>query len=180
MRQDARATASDEAARLHTVYLGLGSNLGDREANLRAAVAALAPDVRVSAVSAVYETAPLHVVDQPDFLNVACMGLTALAPLALLRRLKAIERELGRIPGPRYGPRAIDLDLLLYDDLMLDTPELAVPHPRMLERGFVLVPLAEIAPTLRHPSAGVSVATLAASVQTTGVRRIGPLLSIPK
>jgi 2-amino-4-hydroxy-6-hydroxymethyldihydropteridine diphosphokinase len=170
-----QASAGTGTSALHTVYLGLGSNLGDRAANLRAALAALAPDVLVTAISAVYETVPMHVEDQPDFLNLVCAARTALAPHELLRRLKGIERALGRVPGPRYGPRAIDLDLLLYDDLVLDTAELTVPHPRMLDRAFVLVPLAEIAPSLRHPLAGETIAALAASLDASGVRRIGPL-----
>lgn len=171
-----QATNGEDGTVQHIVYLGLGSNLGDRAANLYAAMAALAPELRLTAVSAVYETAPMHVEDQPDFLNLVCAGRTALAPLPLLRRLKQIERELGRLPGPRYGPRAIDLDLLLYDDIVLSTPELSVPHPRMLERAFVLAPLAEIAPALRHPLWSTTAAALAASRDAAGVRRIGPLL----
>ncbi len=174
-----RPTNSADEATSHTVYLGLGSNLGDRAANLRAALAALAPDVRVTAVSSVYETAPLYLLDQPDFLNLACAGATALAPLALLHRLQAIERTLGRAPAPRYGPRVIDLDLLLYDRLTIATGELTAPHPRMLERAFVLVPLAEIAASVRHPIAGATFTELAATLDTAGVRRIGPLFPCP-
>lgn len=161
----------------HTAFLGLGSNLGDRAATLRAAVDALGQHLQVSAVSSLYDTAPQLVTDQPRFLNAALAGTTALEPLALLRAVKAIEAALGRIPGPRYGPRALDIDLLLVDDLILDTPELTLPHPRLAERAFALLPLAEIAPGLRLPSGGVTIAELACAVAGTGdVRRIGPLV----
>jgi 2-amino-4-hydroxy-6-hydroxymethyldihydropteridine diphosphokinase len=167
----------DSGSHGHAVYLGLGGNQGDRAAYLRAALEALAPDVRVTRVSSIYETAPLHMIDQPDFYNLVCGGWTELLPAALLHMLKRIERTLGRTPGPRYGPRVIDLDLLLYDDLTLDSGELTLPHPRMLERAFVLTPLAEIAPDLRHPTTGKTIAALAAAVPAAGVRRIGPLFS---
>ncbi len=165
---------------LHRVYLGLGSNLGDRDANLRAALTALAPAVRVSRLSSVYETAPMHLLEQPDFHNLVCEGETALAPQELLRTLKAIERALGRTPGPRYGPRLIDIDILLYDDLTLETPDLCIPHPRMVERAFVLVPLVEIAPHLWHPVLGTEIATLAERMAAGGgIRCIGPLFDTP-
>lgn len=169
---------------IHSVYLGLGSNLGDRAANLRAALAALDaldPAVRVTRVSSVYATAPMYVVDQPEFYNAVCHAQTTLAPLDLLGALKRLERTLGRTPGRRFGPRVVDLDLLLYDDLTLHIPptdqtgELVVPHQRMLERAFVLVPLAEIAPDLVLPS-GQTVAAVARHLDAAGVRRIGPLL----
>jgi 2-amino-4-hydroxy-6-hydroxymethyldihydropteridine diphosphokinase len=133
------------------VYLGLGSNLGDRALNLGRALDALRADFEIDSVSACYETEPAYVLDQPRFYNLACRGATALEPMAVLRRLKQLEREIGRTPTTRYGPRVMDIDLLFYSDVILDTPELAVPHPRLAERPFVLVPLAEIAPDFVHP-----------------------------
>jgi len=128
-------------------YVGLGSNLGDREANLRAAVGLLAAEagIELVAVSSFRETDPVGYVDQPRFLNAAAAVDTALAPRMLLERLLTVERRLGRTrAGPRFGPRTIDLDLLLYGDLELDEPGLVVPHPRLHERRFALEPLAEL------------------------------------
>ena len=133
------------------VYIALGSNLGDRAHNLAAAREALAEGaVDISAVSSVYETEPWGPKPQGPYLNQVVRATTRLAPKALLARLLEIERALGRERGgtERYGPRIIDLDILLYDDLLLREPDLQLPHPRMLERAFVLVPLAEIAPDL--------------------------------
>jgi 2-amino-4-hydroxy-6-hydroxymethyldihydropteridine diphosphokinase len=164
-----------EVAPIRNVYLGLGSNLGDRDANLRAAIGKLAEFLHVERVSSVYETDPLLVEDQPLFHNLACAGQTPLTPFSLLRALKRIESDLGRIPGPRYGPRVIDIDILLLDDLVLITPELTIPHPAMLERAFVLIPLAEIAPNQRHPVAGRTIEELALDLDASGVRRQGAL-----
>jgi 2-amino-4-hydroxy-6-hydroxymethyldihydropteridine diphosphokinase len=160
----------------HRVYLALGSNLGERDANLRAALAALQPYVQIQRVSSIYDTAPQHVTDQPRFHNAMCAGRTRLDPLGVLRLAKRIELELGRVPGARFGPRLIDIDVLLYDDVVIDTPELTLPHPRMAERGFVLIPLAEIAPDLRHPTLHADISTLAASLPDMDVRRLGTLL----
>lgn len=154
---------------MHTAYLALGTNLGDRLANLHAASAALAPEMRVVAASPVYETEPWGYADQPCFLNMALRVETELAPLDLLRCLKETEARLGRIPNFRNGPRLIDLDILFYDNLVLETADLVIPHPRLPERAFVLVPLAEIAPDLIHPVLGLSVAQLVARVDRQGV-----------
>ncbi len=143
------------------VFLGLGTNLGQRRDNLRRAVERLAPQVAVERLSSIYETEPAYVVDQPRFLNMALRGDTRLAPAALLRHLKAIERQVGRTPTVRYGPRVIDLDILLYGDEQIEEPGLTVPHARLTERAFVLVPLAEIAPDLIVPGQGQTVAALA-------------------
>lgn len=152
-------------ARLSTLaYVGLGSNLGDREAALRGALELLAaePGVELVAVSAFRETEPVGLVDQPPFLNAAAAVETELGPHALLQRLLAIERALGRRrTGPRFGPRTIDLDLLLYGDLVLDGPRLTLPHPRLHERRFALEPLAELDPHLVVPGRGHVEALLA-------------------
>ena len=157
------------------VYLGLGSNQGERDDLLRAALSALAPFVAITHVSSVYDTAPELVLDQPRFHNAASAGVTLLEPLPLLHALKGIESTLGRTPGRRYGPRAIDIDILLYDELTLNCDELTIPHPRLAERAFALLPLAEIAPNLLHPTLGVTIHALAAPYASADVRRLGPL-----
>ncbi len=154
-------------------YLALGTNLGDRLANLRLAIDALAPQVRVVARSHVYETAAWGYEDQPAFLNMALRAETELIPSALLAYLKKLEAELGRQPNFRWGPRLIDIDILLYDDLVLDAPELNIPHARLHERAFVLVPLADLAPALVHPRLGKTIRQLASEVDTSGIRRFG-------
>ncbi|MCY4367229.1 MAG: 2-amino-4-hydroxy-6-hydroxymethyldihydropteridine diphosphokinase [Chloroflexi bacterium] len=149
-------------------YLSLGSNLGDRAGNIRQALAFLdsEPNLSVVAVSSTYETKPWGLLDQPNFLNIAVGVQTSLEPATLLDVAKGIEQEIGRIPTVRYGPRSIDIDILLYGDLVIDwsTPDLQIPHPRMRERAFVLVPLAEIAGALLHPISNSQIADLAASV----------------
>ncbi|MEZ5102189.1 MAG: 2-amino-4-hydroxy-6-hydroxymethyldihydropteridine diphosphokinase [Thermoleophilia bacterium] len=136
-------------------FVGLGANLGDREATLRAGLERLAaePGIRVVAVSSFLETEPWGFLDQPGFVNAACELATSLAPHELLRRLLAIEAELGRTrDGPRWGPRTLDLDLLLYGDETIDDPPvLEVPHPRLVERRFAVEPLVELDPGLRLP-----------------------------
>jgi 2-amino-4-hydroxy-6-hydroxymethyldihydropteridine diphosphokinase len=149
------------------ITLALGSNLGNRAENLRRAREAMPPDFVISACSPVYETEPAYVQDQPRYYNQVCQGTTWLQPLEALRRLKALETQLGRVPSARFGPRLIDLDLLLYDDRVLDTPELVLPHPRLEERPFVLVPLSDIAPNLIHPRLQVTVAELLARLGDT-------------
>jgi 2-amino-4-hydroxy-6-hydroxymethyldihydropteridine diphosphokinase len=136
-------------------YVGLGANLGDRESTIRRAIELLAaePAVEVVAVSSLRETDPVGYAEQPRFLNGVAAVETALGPRTLLDRLLAVERELGRVrdEGPRFGPRTIDLDLLLYGDEVLDEPGLTVPHPRLAERLFVLEPLYELDPELTLP-----------------------------
>jgi 2-amino-4-hydroxy-6-hydroxymethyldihydropteridine diphosphokinase len=160
-----------------TVYLALGSNLGDRRANLLAAVGRLPPLLTVLTISSTYETAPAYVTDQPDFLNLVLSGWVDSeygSPRALLRYLKAIEFDMGRQAGQRYGPRLIDLDILLYGDEFIAEPDLVVPHPHLTERAFVLVPLAEIAPELIVPGQSETVSALARRPNTVGrVLRVG-------
>ena len=142
-----------------TVYLALGSNIGDREKNLREAIRLLAESsVHVSRLSSIYETEPVDYHDQAWFLNAVLSAQTDLSPAALLRALGDIESRMGSRKAFAKGPRLIDLDILLYDDATIDAPELQIPHPRMLQRNFVLVPLAEIVPALRHPSWPATVA----------------------
>ena len=148
-----------------TVYLGLGANLGRRRETIDAALARLAehPAIRVRAVSALIETGPVGgPPGQPDYLNGAAAIETDLEPAELLGELKRIERDLGRRHGPRWGPREIDLDILLYDCLALDTPDLSIPHPRLGERRFVLEPLSQIAPDAIDPATGLTVRELLA------------------
>ena len=136
----------------HTAYVALGSNLGDKEANLRKALELLQErGVEVVKTSSFICTEPYGVTDQPQFLNGVCEVRTSLVPLALLHTLLEIEQEMGRVRLRHWGERNIDLDLLLYEDVVLDTPELILPHPDMQNRDFVLLPLAEIAPKLVHP-----------------------------
>jgi len=150
------------------VYLALGSNLGDRRANLAAALARLREGVTVDAISSLYETEPAYVTEQPRFLNAVLRGRTTIGPDELLAFVKEIERAQGRVAGPRFGPRLVDIDLLLYGDTALTTPELTIPHPRMAERPFVLVPLAEIAPDLIPPGWSESVDARASAVRGHG------------
>jgi len=158
------------------VYVGLGSNLGDRAANLAAARRRLAGVLTGLAASRVYETEPWGYRQQPPFYNQVVRGETAQPPLDLLRALQRLEQELGRVPGPRWGPRLIDLDLLLYGGLRLSLPDLEVPHPHLAQRAFVLVPLAELAPGLAVPGTGRTVGELLDSLppdERAGVRLLG-------
>jgi len=147
----------------------MGTNLGDRLSNLRGAIAAFPPELQKLDESPVYETEPWGYADQPPFLNMVLRAATDLSPHNLLDRLKGIESTLGRVPSFRNGPRLIDLDILFYDDNVLNTPALIIPHPRLHERAFVLVPLADIAPSLVHPALGLSVAQLVETVDRHGV-----------
>lgn len=143
------------------VYLALGSNVGQRENNIREAIRRVASTaVEITKMSSIYETEPVDYLDQPWFLNAVVEARTALAPQQLLAYLRDIESQMGSQKPFAKGPRLIDLDILLYDDLTIETPDLQVPHPRMLQRNFVLIPLAEIAAALRHPSWTASAAEL--------------------
>ncbi len=135
----------------HIVYLALGSNMGSRLVNLKAAVSNLTPQMTVKKKSSVYETPPWGFEDQAAFLNQVVMAETYLEPEALLGHLKRLEAALGRVPGFENGPRLIDIDILFFDDVIIDTASVAIPHPRLHKRAFVLVPLAEVAPELIHP-----------------------------
>ena len=154
----------------HTVFIALGANLGDRLANLNAAVEAMPPSLRPVAASPVYETQPWGYSDQPVFLNQVVQAETGLDPFELLAFLKGLENRLGRQAAFRYGPRSIDLDILFYDDLILETRGLVIPHPHLAERAFVLVPLADLAPNLHHPVLGLRVRELLDKVDRQGVR----------
>jgi GTP cyclohydrolase IV len=162
----------------HSVYLALGSNLGDRRGNLVAALQRLREVMEISTVSSVYETEPVGYTDQPRFLNIVLRGQTTLAPRELLRAVKQIELALGRQATFRNGPRPIDIDIIFYDDLRLSLDDLIIPHPRMAERAFVLVPLAEIAPDLIDPASGKSAQQLLAEVPQEGVQHVAKNLRI--
>ncbi len=153
-------------------YLSLGTNLGDRLANLHAALAAMPPQLEVLSRSGIFETPAWGYTDQPPFYNMAVKAGTALPPVELLAHLKNLETDLGRLPSFRWGPRLIDIDILFYDDLVLDTPGLVLPHARLQERAFVLVPLAEIAPDLLHPRLGRTALQLLAELDRTGIRPV--------
>ncbi len=150
-------------------FIGLGSNLGDREANLRQALDHLArtTDTSVVRASSLYDTEPVGVEDQPHFLNAVAQLETRLTPQQLLWNLMLIERRLGRVRSQRWGPRTLDLDLLLYEDLVIDEEDLQVPHPELTKRSFVLVPLVELEPLLLHPVTGE---TMLALLQQLGAR----------
>jgi len=159
-----------------TVYLALGSNLGDRMGNLVSAVERLSQKMTIKKVSSVYETEPVYYEEQPLYFNAVLSAVTELEPFALLRFVKSIESDLGRQPSFRNAPRLIDIDILFYGDLVVQTEELTIPHPGIVERAFVLAPLAEIAPELIHPVIHEKVEDLLAMVNGLGgVRKMGKL-----
>ena len=147
-----------------TVYLSLGSNMGDRQENLDKALEFLSQRLRMGKISSIYDTEPLGDTEQPRFLNLVCQAYTRLEPAALLALAKGIESKLGRT-GKSGSPRPIDIDIILYGDRVVETPELVVPHSRMTERAFVLIPLAEIAPDIVHPVSDKTAKELAESVR---------------
>ena len=156
----------------HHIYLGLGSNLGDRRSFLDSAISALVPALRVSRLSPIYETDPWGYSDQDDFLNMVVEAETDLGPKQLLVFLKGIEVKLGRQPRFRNGPREIDIDILIYDDQILNEVGLRIPHPRLQERAFILVPLADLAPGLSIPGLDKTVAELLSNLDTSGIRKL--------
>ncbi len=159
---------------MKTAYLSLGSNIGDRESHLREAIAQLnAAGVRVLRVSPVYETEPVDYTDQRWFLNLAVEAETELFPMQLLGRIAKIERALGRVRTTPNGPRTIDIDILLYGAAKVKTKKLEIPHPRMSERRFVLAPLADLAPDLRHPILGKTVRELLDALKGQKVEPLG-------
>jgi 2-amino-4-hydroxy-6-hydroxymethyldihydropteridine diphosphokinase len=162
-----------------TTYLALGSNIGDREKNLREAIRLLRESaLQITKISSIYETEPVDYLDQPWFLNAVLEAQTNLPAAELLALLRRIESQMGSKKAFAKGPRMIDLDILLYGDATIDTPDLQIPHPRMLHRNFVLVPLAEIAPRLRHPSWPAPISELLATCAHRGTIVRAPFLKL--
>jgi 2-amino-4-hydroxy-6-hydroxymethyldihydropteridine diphosphokinase len=153
----------------HIVYLGLGSNLGNRAANLKEAISSLAPQMEVKAKSRVYETPPWGFTDQEKFLNQVVKATTYVEPEPLLKHLKRLEVALGRKASFPNGPRLIDIDILFYDNLVHESPVVTIPHPQAHERGFVMLPMLEVAPEFTHPLTGQSIRELVAHCDLTGI-----------
>ena len=159
---------------IHQIYLALGTNLGNRVANLNEAVETISSKVCTLRRSSIYETDPVGYLDQGQFLNQVIYAETDLSPVDLLDFLKASERKIGRTPTFRDGPRKIDIDILFYDDLILDLPDLHIPHARMQDRAFVLAPLADLDAEFVHPKFGKKISELLAGVDRSGVKLYQP------
>ncbi len=155
------------------VYIGIGSNLGDRLDNIQRALSAIDEIMPLEELSRVYETGPKYVLDQPAFLNMAVAGHCEIEPKQLLASLKKIEIKIGRVPSAkRYGPRTIDLDILFYSNQIVDEPDLSIPHRLIAERQFVLRPLADIAPQLRHPLSGSTVVEMLLALDSAEYQKV--------
>ena len=152
--------SAHEVHQMITVYLGLGSNMGDRWDNLNRALDLLSKRLRIGEVSSIYDTEPMGNINQSRFLNLVCQVYTSLTPTELLALAKGIENKLGRVSSKSNAPRPIDIDILFYGEQVMETPELTIPHPRLAERAFVLIPLAKIAPELVHPVSGKTIKEL--------------------
>ena len=164
---------------MHQVFLSLGTNIDQRYHNLRQALSVLSDIVTVTAVSAVYETAPWGMTDQPSFLNACLGGHSEHSPQPLLAAIKQLERTLGRTPTVKWGPRLIDIDILLYDQACIDDETLTIPHPFLHERAFVLIPLCDIAADVTHPRLGKTISALATAVDKDGIVRYEKPLAMP-
>jgi 2-amino-4-hydroxy-6-hydroxymethyldihydropteridine diphosphokinase len=164
---------------MKTAYLSLGSNVGDRKANLRDALRRLRePEkLEIARISPLYETEPVDVESQPWFLNIAVQIETSLFPMQLLGRIGRVEEAMGRKRVRAKGPRPIDIDIVLYGSFVIETPKLTVPHPRMKERRFVLEPMVELAPDLRHPVTRQSMRELLGAIKGQKTRRIAEPLT---
>lgn len=170
MSQDINPLAPSKAQK-HTVYLSLGSNLEDRQYNLQIALQKLRQFVYIQHISSVYETEPVGYLDQPYFFNIVCLGDTLLTAKELLTQIKIIEKEQGRQLTIRNGPRLIDIDILFYDTCIYADEHLILPHPRIRERAFVLVPLVEISPTVIEPHSGCTAQELLHAISQDGVTK---------
>jgi 2-amino-4-hydroxy-6-hydroxymethyldihydropteridine diphosphokinase len=163
-------------ANTHTIYLGLGTNLGDRHENLLSAATLLPPKVAVVAQSPIYQTPPWGFTEQADFLNQVIKAETTLNPKDLLKYVKKIEKKVGRTATFRWGPREIDIDILFYDNLVYEEKKLTIPHPRLHQRAFMLVPLADLAPKLLHPLTGQTIQQHLAELDPTNIVKFSPEL----